>query len=58
MSADGRDEGGKNGENQKGLVTFDRKIKKDAFYLYKAYWSKRTLCTYLRQTAMWTARRM
>ena len=30
----------KNGENQKGLVTFDRKIKKDAFYLYKAYWSK------------------
>ena len=40
FGADGRDEGGKNGENQKGLVTFDRKIKKDAFYLYKAYWSK------------------
>ena len=40
FAADGRDEGGKNGENQKGLVTFDRKIKKDAFYLYKAYWSK------------------
>ncbi|MWK60556.1 glycoside hydrolase family 2 protein, partial [Pseudomonas otitidis] len=39
FAADGRDEGGKNGENQKGLVTFDRKIKKDAFYLYKAYWS-------------------
>ncbi|MFV8272899.1 hypothetical protein ACKXF4_07020 [Faecalibacterium prausnitzii] len=35
-----RDEGGKHGENQKGLVTFDRKIKKDPFYLYKAYWSK------------------
>ncbi len=39
FAADGRDEGGKHGENQKGLVTFDRKIKKDAFYLYKAYWS-------------------
>lgn len=40
FAADGRDEGGKHGENQKGLVTFDRKLKKDAFYLYKAYWSK------------------
>ena len=40
FAADGRDEGGKNGENQKGLVTFDRKLKKDPFYLYKAYWSK------------------
>ena len=43
FAADGRDEGGKNGENQKGLVTFDRKIKKDAFYLYKAYWSKEAI---------------
>lgn len=40
FAADGRDEGGKNGENQKGLVTFDRKLKKDAFYLYKAAWNK------------------
>ncbi len=39
FAADGRDEGGKHGENQKGLVTIDRKLKKDAFYLYKAYWS-------------------
>ena len=39
FAADGRDEGGKHGENQKGLVTFDRKYKKDAFYLYKAYWN-------------------
>ncbi len=39
FAADGRDEGGKHGENQKGLVTFDRKLRKDAFYLYKAYWS-------------------
>lgn len=34
-----RDEGGKTGLNQKGLITIDRKLKKDAFYLYKAYWS-------------------
>lgn len=39
FAADGRDEGGEHGINQKGLVTFDRKIKKDAFYLYKAYFS-------------------
>lgn len=39
FGADGRDEGGKHGENQKGLVSFDRKLKKDAFYLYKAWWS-------------------
>ena len=32
--------GGKPGQNQKGLVAFDRKTKKDAFYLYKAYLSK------------------
>lgn len=40
FGADGREEGGKPGQNQKGLVTFDRKTKKDAFYLYKAYLSK------------------
>lgn len=41
FAADGRDEGGKHGENQKGLVTIDRKLKKDAFYLYKAAWNKK-----------------
>ena len=40
FAADGRDEGGKKGVNQKGLVTMDRKLKKDAFYLYKAAWNK------------------
>lgn len=40
FAADGRDEGGKHGENQKGLVTIDRKLKKDAFYLYKAAWNQ------------------
>ena len=41
FAADGRDEGGKPGQNQKGLVTFDRRTKKDAFYIYKAYLSKK-----------------
>lgn len=36
----GRDEGGEKGKNQKGLVTIDRKINKDAYYLYKAHWSQ------------------
>ena len=40
FAADGRDEGGKHGVNQKGLVSFDRRLKKDAFYLYKAAWSR------------------
>lgn len=35
-----RNEGGTAGRNNKGLVTMDRKIKKEAFYLYKAYWSR------------------
>lgn len=35
-----RNEGGTAGRNNKGLVTIDRKIKKEAFYVYKAYWSK------------------
>lgn len=40
FGADGRNQGGDPGKNHKGLVTFDRKIKKDAFYIYKAYWTK------------------
>ena len=39
FAADARNEGGIPGRNGKGLITFDRKTKKDAFYLYKAYWS-------------------
>lgn len=34
-----RNEGGVKGRNNKGLVTIDRKIKKDSFWIYKAYWS-------------------
>ncbi len=39
FAADARDQGGEPGMNHKGIVTFDRKIKKDSFYLYKAWWS-------------------
>ena len=40
FAADARNEGGVQGMNNKGLVTHDRKIKKDAFYVYQAFWSK------------------
>ena len=40
FAADARNQGGEPGMNHKGLVTFDRKIRKDSFYIYKAYWSK------------------
>ena len=39
FGADARCEGGENGQNHKGLVTIDRKYKKDAFYAYKAWLS-------------------
>lgn len=40
FAADARNQGGEAGMNHKGLVTFDRRTKKDSFYIYKAYWSK------------------
>ena len=39
FGADARNEGGENGQNHKGLMTFDRKYKKDSFYAYKAWLS-------------------
>ena len=39
FAADARDQGGEPGMNHKGLVTFDRKTKKDSFYIYNAWWS-------------------
>ena len=38
-----RDEGGVAGRNNKGLVTIDRKTKKDSYYIYQAYWSKQPM---------------
>ena len=39
FGCDARNEGGENGQNHKGLVTIDRKYKKDSFYAYKAWLS-------------------
>lgn len=39
FGSDGRSEGEHFGQNDKGLVSFDRKIRKDAFYWYKANWN-------------------
>ena len=47
FAADARNQGGEPGMNHKGLITFDRKTKKDAFYLYKAYWNKKDKFIYL-----------
>ncbi len=40
FAADARNQGGEPGMNHKGMISFDRKTKKDAFYLYKAYWNQ------------------
>lgn len=40
FAADGRNEGDTPGRNDKGLVTYDRKVRKDAFYYYKAQWTE------------------
>jgi beta-galactosidase len=39
FAGDARREGDANGRNDKGLVTYDHKTRKDAFYWYKANWS-------------------
>jgi len=43
FAADARNEGGENGMNHKGLVTFDRKYKKDSFYAYQAWLSDKPM---------------
>ena len=43
FAADARNQGGEPGMNHKGLVTFDRKTKKDSFYLYKAWWTSQPM---------------
>ena len=39
FASDGRNEGDTPGRNDKGLVTYDRQVRKDAFYYYKANWT-------------------
>ena len=42
-----RDEGGVKGRNNKGMMTFDRKTRKDVFYFYKAQWNKNDLFVHI-----------
>jgi beta-galactosidase len=43
MPSDGRDEGDRPGFNDKGLVTYDRLTRKDAYYWYQANWSSKPM---------------
>ena len=43
FAADARNEGGSVGINNKGLVTYDRKTYKEAFFIYQAYWSEKPM---------------
>jgi beta-galactosidase len=54
FASDGRAEGGQRGINDKGLVTRDRSVRKDAFYWYKANWS--TQPTLYITSRRWTSR--
>ncbi len=47
FAADARNQGGEPGMNHKGLISFNREVKKDAFFLYKAYWNKKDKFVYL-----------
>lgn len=47
LGAAHRTEGDRPGINDKGLVTFDRKVRKDAFYFYKANWNREEPMLYL-----------
>lgn len=55
FAVDSRNEGSQPALNDKGLVTADRKIKKDSFYLYKANWNKKDSFTYI-TSRRWTER--
>jgi beta-galactosidase len=46
-------QGGVPARNMKGLVTFDRKIRKDAFYWYKANWSKEPVVYLTQRRVIW-----
>lgn len=47
FAVDARNEGSQAALNDKGLVTADRSIKKDSYYLYKANWNKKDSFTYI-----------
>ncbi|MEQ2457534.1 discoidin domain-containing protein, partial [Flavonifractor hominis] len=47
FGSDSRNEGSNPGINDKGLVSYDRTLKKDSFYLYKANWNQRDFFVHL-----------
>ena len=53
FSAAGRREGTTFGRNDKGLVTYDRRIRKDAFYFYKANWNRKEKVLYIASKRCW-----
>lgn len=55
FAVDGRYEGSQAALNDKGLITADRKVKKDSYYLYKANWNKNDSFTYI-TSRRWTER--
>lgn len=55
FAVDARNEGSQTALNDKGLVTADRSVKKDSFYLYKANWNKRDAFVYI-TSRRWTER--
>ncbi|MEU8518819.1 glycoside hydrolase family 2 TIM barrel-domain containing protein [Streptomyces sp. NPDC048577] len=55
FASDWRDEGDTRGRNDKGLVTYDRTVRKDAFYFYKANWNTTASTTHI-TSRRWTDR--
>lgn len=57
FASDYRQEGGQFGENTKGLITYDRSVKKDAFYFYKANWQQPSIVSTPQPVVYITSRR-
>mgnify|MGYP000647613440 CR=1 FL=1 len=57
FAADGRDEGGKHGENQKGLVTIDRRLKRMRFIYIRQLGIRKNLCAFVWKTVCRSCRR-
>lgn len=43
FASDTREEGDTKGQNDKGLVTRDRQVKKDAYYFYQSVWTEKKM---------------
>jgi len=51
LASSGRDEGDRSGVNDKGLATYDRRTRKDAWYWYQANWSARPMVHFANRRA-------